>query len=167
MAITIKRRIGRWLLLAVVVLLAIVGLLPTMVGARWIYQPVIDQLAADQFRLSIDSVRLRWFSPLKLEGIQLSETDGPPLVTIRQIRTDRSLLGYLLGGRKLGRLEIDEPTVSVELLQNSSNLERVIQAIDKAAAKPDKSRMRSVLFWDLGHFILFGWTTSSTHWDLM
>lgn len=138
MAITFKRRITRWLLLGVVVLLAIVGFLPTLVGARWIYQPLIDQLATDQFRLSIDSVRLRWFSPLKLEGLLLSETDGPPLITIRQVRTDRSLLGYLLGGRKLGRLEIDEPTLSVELLQDSSNLERIIKAIDKAAAQPKK-----------------------------
>ncbi len=138
MALTNKRRLVRWLLLALVVLVGVIGFLPTMVGSRWIYQPLIDQLATDQFQLKIDSVRLRWFSPLRLDGIRLSEADGPSLVTIRQVRTDRSLIGYLLGGRKLGRLEIEEPTVSVELLKDGSNLERVIQAIDKAASEPRK-----------------------------
>ncbi len=85
-------------------------------------------------------MRLRWFSPLRLEGIQLSEATGPSLLTIRQVSTDRGLFGYLVGGRKLGRLLIDEPTVSLELLQDGSNLERVIQAIDKAASRPDKGQ---------------------------
>ena len=133
-----KRRIVRWLLLAIVACAALVGALPTLVGSRWIYQPLIDQLAADKFHVSIDSVRLRWLSPLQLQGIQLSESaDGRPLLTIRSVRTDRSLIGYLLGGRKLGRLEIDQPTVAVELLKDGTNLERIVQSIDKAAANPD------------------------------
>lgn len=140
MGTTVKRRVVRWLLVAFALLLAAVGFLPTLVGSRWIYQPLIDQLAADKFQLSIDSVRLRWFSPLRLNGIKLSESGGPSLLTIRQVSTDRGLFGYLLGGRKLGRIEIDEPTVSVELLKDGSNLERVIQAIDKATARPEKSR---------------------------
>ncbi len=91
-------------------------------------------------QLSIDSVRLRWFSPLRFNGIKLSEGGGPALLTIRQVQTDRGLFGYLIGGRKLGRIEVDEPTVSVELLKDGSNLERVIQAIDKAAARPEKTQ---------------------------
>ncbi len=140
MATTFKRRMLRWFLLASVALLALIGFLPTLVGSRWIYRPLIEQLANDQFRLTIDKVRLRWFSPLRLEGIQLSEATGPSLLTIRQVSTDRGLFGYLVGGRKLGRLLIDEPTVSLELLQDGSNLERVIQAIDKAASRPDKGQ---------------------------
>ncbi len=132
-----KRRVVRLLLLAVVTLALLIGFLPTVLGSKWIYQPLIDQLSADQFHLSIDKVRLRWFSPLRFDGIKLSEGSGPPLITIRQVRTDRSLFGYLIGGRRLGRLEIDEPTVSVELLKDGSNLERLVQAIDQAAKRPE------------------------------
>ncbi len=68
-----RRRPWRWVLAALVMLLAVIGFLPTIVGSRWIYQPLIDQLAADNFRLQIDSVRLRWLSPLRLNGIRVSE----------------------------------------------------------------------------------------------
>ncbi|MCC6510518.1 MAG: hypothetical protein IT423_15560 [Pirellulaceae bacterium] len=136
-----KRRYWRWVLALGVVLLAVIGFLPTIIGSRWIYQPLIDRLAADNFRLTIDSVRLRWLSPLRLEGIQLNDPgrDGTSLVTVKQIQTDRGLLAYLIGGRRLGRLEIVQPTVAVELLQDGSNLQRVIQALNTSSSHEDKS----------------------------
>lgn len=140
MAIPFKRRILRLLLVALVAMVAVIGFLPTIVGSKWIYQPLIDQLANEQFKLSIDSVRLRWFSPLRFEGIQINEADGPSLLTIRAVHTDRSLLGYLLGGRKLGRIEIEEPTISVALLKDGSNLQRVVEAIDRAVSKKEKAK---------------------------
>lgn len=107
-------------------------MLPTILGARWIYQPLVDQLAADDFRLQIASVKLRWLSPLKFEGVELHETDGQSLLTVSEIKTDRGLLWYLIGGRKLGRIEIVRPTLDVELLKDGSNLDRIIHSIDKA-----------------------------------
>lgn len=108
------------------------GLLPQLLGTRWIYQPIVDQLAADNFRLQIASVKLRWLSPLRFEGVELSETSGQSLLSISEVKTDRGLLRYMLGGRKLGRIEIVRPTINVELLKDGSNLDRIIQSFDKA-----------------------------------
>ena len=81
-------------------------MLPTILGTKWIYQPLVDRLAADDFDLSIDSVHLRWFTPLRFERIYIAQADGLGLVSIAEIRSNRSLFGFLLGGRQLGRIEI-------------------------------------------------------------
>ena len=111
-------------------MLAGVLLLPTILGTKWIYQPLVDRLAADNFDLSIDSVHLRWFSPLSFERIEVKQSGGMGLVSIAEIRSDRGLLGYLLGGRRLGRIEIVRPAVDIKLLADASNLERLIKAIE-------------------------------------
>ena len=105
-------------------------LLPTILGTKWIYQPLVERLAADNFDLSIDSVHLRWFSPLSFERIEVKQSGGMGLVSIAEIRSDRGLLGYLLGGRRLGRIEIVRPAVDIKLLADASNLERLIKAIE-------------------------------------
>ncbi len=113
-------------------LLLVLGLLvlPTALGTKWIYQPLVDRLAADDFVVIVDSVRLRWFSPLKFERIEVKQLDGTSLISAAEIRTDRGLFGYLIGGRRVGRIEIVRPTVDVKLLEDSSNLNRFIKAIE-------------------------------------
>lgn len=129
--------------------LLLVGLLmlPTLLGTKWIYQPLVDRLAADNFELSIEGVRLRWFSPLRFEQIQVKQSDGLGLVSIAEIRSDRGLFEYLLGGRHLGRIEIVRPTVDATLLSDASNLDRLIKAIEgkskanEGGVKLDKPRV--------------------------
>ncbi len=113
-----------------VLLMVSVLMLPTILGTRWIYQPLVDRLAADDFELSIDNVHLRWLSPLRFEQIRVAQADGLGLVSIAEIRSDRGLLGFLLGGRNLGRIEVVRPTVNAKLLSDASNLDRLIKAIE-------------------------------------
>ena len=129
-----------------VLLLVGVLMLPTILGTKWIYQPLVDRLAADNFELTIDSVQLRWFSPLKFERIAVKQADGLGLVSIAEIRSNRGLLGFLLGGRRLGRIEVVRPTVDAKLLADASNLDRLIKAIEGkskegGATKKDKPRI--------------------------
>ena len=113
-------------------LLLVIGLLvlPTVLGTKWIYQPLVNRVAADDFALSVESVRLRWFSPLKFTGIEVKQSDGTSLISVDEFRTDRGLFGYLIGGRRVGRIEIVRPTVDVRLLEDSTNLTRFIKAIE-------------------------------------
>ena len=124
-------------------LLVGVLLLPTILGTKWIYQPLVDRLAADNFDLSIDSVHLRWFSPLSFERIDVKQSDGLGLVSIAEIRSDRSLLGYFLGGRRLGRIEIVRPTVDIKLLADDSSLDRLIKAIEGKAKAEAGDKQKS------------------------
>jgi hypothetical protein len=113
-------------------LLVFVACLPTLVGTRWIYEPLIARLSANQFQLQIEQVHIRWLSPLKFSGIRMRAEDGPTLLTIADVETDRGLLGYLLGGRRLGRITINQPTINVRLLTDGSDMDRLIQSLDPA-----------------------------------
>ncbi len=129
-------------------LLLLIGLLvlPTVLGTKWIYQPLVNRLAADDFALSVESVRLRWFSPLKFTGIEVTQSDGTSLISVDEIRTNRGLFGYLIGGRRVGRIEIVRPTADVRLLEDSTNLTRFIKAIEgKTKAAGDSGESESDL----------------------
>jgi hypothetical protein len=125
------------LLVAVVVL----AWAPSLVGISKIHQPWIDSLEAGRFRLEVQSVRVGWFRPLELRGLNLYPIEGPgnqassstALLSIDRVLLDRGLLRLLLGGNKIGRITIDHPVVDVQLLQDGSNLGQVIEAVRKAA----------------------------------
>jgi hypothetical protein len=135
----------RWMVLGCIFLagISIVLALPTLLGSKWIYDPLIQSFAKDKLDLDITEVRLRWFSPLQLQGITVSEpTDQEkagtfqPLLTVSSIKTDRGLLSYLLSGRKLGRIEIVEPKIDIAMLDNSTNLERLVDSIRRTSEAP-------------------------------
>ena len=110
--------------------LLVVLLVPTILGSRWIYQPLLSRFEAGEYRLQIDSVRFRWFSPLVFRGVSVKPLDGPTLFSVREVKTDRGLLGYILGGRRLGRVDVFDPTIDVELLNDGSNLQKLIGALE-------------------------------------
>jgi hypothetical protein len=134
--------LARWWLGVPVVLFLAVAAFPTIVGSKWFYQPLVDRLAIQGFRLHVDKAEIRWLQPLALRGIRIEQIDAPKsdrgggqqpwdLIDIRAIESNRSLIGYLLGGRDLGRLRIVEPRVDIEMLENTSNLEKLVDAVSK------------------------------------
>jgi len=144
-----KKRILPVLVCLLAILAAFVLVLPTLLGSKWIYEPLLKRLAKDQFELTIDSVRLRWFSPLEFEGISVRQGNDamantqPPLATIRSIKSNRGLLGYLLNGRNLGKIEILQPRLDITLLEDGTNLERLIKAIDDSKQGESKPKSKS------------------------
>jgi hypothetical protein len=133
-----------WIIVSFVALASLVLLaLPTFLGSRWVYQPLVDRLADERFALTIKDVKLRWFQPIAFGQIELAAHTGSdvdsaastPLVKIEAIRSDRSLLGFLLNGRNLGTIEIINPNVDVRLLEDTSNLERLVQGITQSNQK--------------------------------
>ena len=119
-------------LLAVVLgcLLLAVLFLPTVLGSRWIYEPLIHRLEAGNFQLSVGTVQLRWLTPSILRDISITEANRPVMLRIGEVRTDRGLLWSLLSGRRLGRIEIIDPQFDIELLKDSSNLMRLIDSFE-------------------------------------
>ena len=138
--------LSRWWFWLPLPLLVAIAAFPSIVGSRWFYQPLIDRLAVKGFRLQVDNADIRWLQPLALRGVRLEQVDAPKsgnaekkqrgsLAEIKAIESNRSLLGYLLGGRDLGRLRIVEPRMDIELLENTSNLEDLFQAVSNSKAK--------------------------------
>ena len=153
-----KRNRLRVVGIVVIGFIALILALPTMLGSRWIYQPLINRLAMDQFQLDIESIKLRWFSPLEFQGISIRQSEGlpagshenNPLVSIRSIKSNRGLLAYLLNGRNLGQVEINEPKLDIALLEDGSNLERLVKSIEgEPSDSAPKSNSRPKLDLDL------------------
>lgn len=130
------KRWSTWLLLGLVGLVGLVGSIPSILGSKWLYQRLVDQLEIEGFRLKVDSAQFAWFRPLAIHGIELEQVDAPEkarsLLSIDSIASNRSLMGYLLNGRDLGRVTIRNPKLDVELLENSSNLEKLARSIEKS-----------------------------------
>jgi hypothetical protein len=123
-----------------VVVCAMVAVAPTFLGSRWIYDPLLKRFEAGDFRFSAESVQLGWFSSTVLRGIDLSESSGEHLLHIDEVRNDRGLLSSLLHGRDLGVFQVIKPEVDIELLTETSNLERLIATLKKTAeAQPRKA----------------------------
>ena len=129
----------------------VVFALPTVLGSKWVYQPLVDRLADERFELTIGRVQIGWLRPLAFEQIQLkptavgsntseaSQSSSPaPLLSIAAIRSDRSLLGFLWGGRNLGTVEILEPNIDIQLLEDGSNLDRLVRAVE-GKSKPKQT----------------------------
>ena len=65
----------RWIWLGFAVLglaIAVVLALPSIAGSKWVYQPLVDRLAAEKFKLTIDEVSLGWFRPISFGKIELT-----------------------------------------------------------------------------------------------
>jgi hypothetical protein len=125
-------KIRRYLaLLLVAIPIVLLTMLPSIASMRWVYARLLNQVAVQGFDLDIDSVKLSWFSPLRLDGLKLSETNKPDsLLTIQTIKTDQGLLSYLWNGFRAARIDIASPRIDVEWIDNQTNLQRLIAAIE-------------------------------------
>lgn len=153
---TVKKRFAwaRWGAALGFALLVFIAALPSFLGSKWIYEPLLQRLAKDKFDLSIDTVKLRWLSPLEFRGIAISNSDNTadakpaiPLISIQSIQTNQGLLGYLLNGRNVGRIQINQPKVDIALLENGSNLERLVKSLQdsRGDVQPKKEKSQPKL----------------------
>jgi hypothetical protein len=145
----IKNRSGkvrRYIALSLVALpIILLTMLPTIASMRWVYARLLNQVAVQGFDLDIESVRLSWFSPLRLDGLKLRETNKPvTLLTIQTIKTDQGLLSYLWNGLRAARIDLVSPRIDVEWIDDQTNLQRLVAAIEgrvgtSGQAEPTKS----------------------------
>ena len=139
MAITGYKRLLARIAVVLTLLIGLVLIAPSVISTSWIYEPIVSAFAKDRFALKIGEVRLSWFRPIEVQAITLAEftpdseqNNLNPLLTIDSIKTDRGLLSYLINGRQLGKITIQSPVVDIDLLENESNLQRVVQAIQRS-----------------------------------
>jgi len=141
MAFSKTRRLLLRIAIIVLGLFGLVALSPFILSSSWVYEPIVESFAKDKFDLKIGRIALSWFKPIAIESVTLSDisdnTDlkvSRPLLTIESIVTDRSLLAYLFNQKQLGKITIKEPVVDIALLENESNLQRVVDAIRRSTA---------------------------------
>lgn len=143
MAVLGTRRLWRWIGGGLLAFLLAVLAIPSLISHRFIYEPFVRSLAQDKLHLEVESVRLGWISPVEFKGLVVSDLenssseiasnlDAPKLLRIKSFKTGRSLLGHLFSGKRLGTIEIDQPEIDISIIEDSSNLQRLIESLKRA-----------------------------------
>jgi flagellar basal body-associated protein FliL len=101
-----KRRRWIWITLAslLILLLLVVALAPTVLASgvgRSMLLPTISKAVAPKGKLEISNWSFGWFSPVKVEGIRITDADGRQLVQAN-VQTGLTLLGAITGNLDLG-----------------------------------------------------------------
>jgi hypothetical protein len=124
---TPKKRRRRWLPVCLVALLALVGLLPTLVSKTPLFGYIL-KLATSNLNgsVKVDSISLGWFSPIQLKGIEVKDAAGKPVLSTASITGDRTLAAIACNYTKLGLFRIENPTLSVVVRENGSNVEDLL-----------------------------------------
>lgn len=136
---TKQRRLRRWLLLPVVLILA-VWLLPGLI----VHTPLLNWIVAKTTTdlngsLRIGSASAGWFSPIVVENVELRDARGQNVLTVPSARNDRSLVALLWNFPNLGRFAIERPSASILLRENGSNLEDVLaKYLEPTEEKPPR-----------------------------
>ncbi|MFN7842684.1 MAG: hypothetical protein ACK5N9_13275 [Pirellula sp.] len=140
MAITGHKRLLVRIAFVLAFLFGLVLIAPSILSTSWVYEPFVSAFAKDRFALKIGGVSLSWFRPIEVQSITLAEFSADseqnnlhPLLSIDSIKTDRGLFSYLINGKQLGKITIQSPVVDIDLLENESNIQRVIQAIQRTS----------------------------------
>lgn len=129
-----RRRPGRLLMLSAGLLAALVWLAPLVVAKTALLERITNRLLADlNGSIRIGSASLGWFSPVRLNGLELHDDSGNVVVDIRSIVSEKSLLSLIVSPSELGTFRALGPTVTLEVDGNGTNLERLLGDLVPAA----------------------------------
>ena len=106
----------------------------------------LANLQKDKFKIQIEKTRLSWLSAVQIEGVTIEDssgaiTPGKPFAKVRKIQCSRGLIGFLLNGRNLGRIEIRDIVVDLELLKDGTSLERLSKSLQNKEGNKAKPKL--------------------------
>lgn len=139
-------RLWKWLGGLALLFLVFLFFLPSILGSRWIVDPLLANLQKDKFKIQIEKTRLSWLSAVQIEGVTIEDssgaiTPGKPFAKVRKIQCSRGLIGFLLNGRNLGRIEIRDIVVDLELLKDGTSLERLSKSLQNKEGNKTKPKL--------------------------
>jgi hypothetical protein len=99
------------------------------------YGLTLTALDGTRFRIHADSVKLGWFSPVRLEDVRIADEAGQPLLSAPQISSQRSLAALAAYRSQPGRFFIEQPSLNVVVRKDGSNLEDFLSIFDRDTAR--------------------------------
>lgn len=99
-----------------VIALAVIGLLvlvsPYVISSGpvlgWILSSVNGGIRG---HVEVDELSLGWLSPVSARGIVVLDAQRRQVLSVREVRAEKGLLGLAVGPMAFGRVEVDEPNV--------------------------------------------------------
>ena len=108
-------------------LAAVLWLLPSIVAHTPLLQWGVGMATAKlNGSITVESASLGWFSSVAVQGVEVKDPEGKPVLTLAAAQGDRSLMGLLWDYSNLGRLRLESPKLSLVLRDDGSNLEDLL-----------------------------------------
>lgn len=135
-----KRR--RWWLLPLLLVVAVILAAPTIVCTT----PLKDFCLASALRAgkvegraSVGTLSMGWWSPVRIENVELADRQDQPLAKIPALSLDRGLASLLLNRNELGHIRVEQPTIDVRLTAPPAATEQAIeQTVEPELAQVEK-----------------------------
>jgi|GEM_PF-4135722 len=122
-----RRGLFFWGLVALIVILLVVLLAPTIVTRTFAREYLLAKaIPADAASVSVQKMNAGWFTSVQIEGLQVLDAAGKPLIDVAKASCDRTLLELAKDHTDLGSIVVDSPTVHLSLRPDGSNLEDTI-----------------------------------------
>ena len=139
-----RRRWFRVLLVALLAILVLVGLAPTIISTDSVRHIAVERINRRiNGKLSINSWSVGWFSGIKLRGISLLDKDSQPLASVETVSLDPSYLSLLSKGPNLGRISIGHPHLELRFgAEGRTNLEETVPDLEGDMSSSQRSRNR-------------------------
>ena len=132
----------RMLSKAIVAAVVFVVLIPVLLGKTFLRDIVLNSLVdSEKLTLQSNDASLGYFSPAAVAGLRLQTLDQTCLVSVPEIRADRSWLSMLLSRPELGNLRVEKPEVDITVSKRQS--EETSDATK--AAKPAAASLLPIL----------------------
>ena len=122
-----SRRFVFWCITLLAVVLILILLAPTLLTQTSLRDYVIAKVVPPETAIvSMKSMNVGWFAPLKIEGLRVLDAQGLPLVEVAEVEGDRTLLDLAQDYTDIGDVVVKSPTVHLQLRPDGSNLEDTI-----------------------------------------
>lgn len=117
----------RRMLIVLGILALLVVLAPVIVASTPLRQQIVSWAAPDlKADVEIGSATLWWFSPVRLGDVSVKDETGAEVISAAEISLEKSLLSLILDSSDVGKIRLVDPTVSVALREDGSNLEDLL-----------------------------------------
>lgn len=133
----------RWKKRYVLLGIALVGCFLVAVGIpfaasqrSWVLYGVNHYGGLAPLRVDLDSVAVRWFSPIEVRGLRVIDGQGATLASIGSVQTSNGLFALATNQSDLGTISLHDASIDIEVQPGSSNLE---QALSPWMNQPSKS----------------------------
>ncbi|SOD97688.1 translocation/assembly module TamB domain-containing protein [Spirosoma fluviale] len=105
-------------------------------GADWLSEKLL-------FPVTIDGVSIKWFDSLTLEGVQINDRQGRPMITVKRLDADynlKNLLDSSAHNIHLDEVVLYKPDVKMikNLTNGDTNLDDFIARIEQLTSDPTK-----------------------------
>src|SRR4051812_13915553 len=119
--------IRRKLVIVVVLLIAGIGVLPTIIVKTHLRNALVAMaLPNDAIRITIGSASVSWFSNPSISNVEVKNAAGDTLLVAESIHIDRTPLKLALNTHDLGNIQIVHPTIHVQVRPDGNSISDVL-----------------------------------------